>query len=162
MVEREARRQLDSRLKAVGLSRKVSYTSSEVKAVLDLSNGTFFRMINRYAVDPDTGTVIDPLSLKAINDKGWRVAYNEMVGYLARKSAMERRRDAPLAVSPPSDIDGLHVAAAPCPYCGGRNTGPVHGQGGTQAAFRCQSCGATGPIVDNWTDALAGWNRRMG
>lgn len=161
-LEVEAQSQLDSKLKKHGLSRKVSYTASEVKKVLGLSNGTFFRMIHRYVVDPATGAVKDPLSMKAVNANGYRVSYWEIVAYLTRKMALSRRMDAPLPSNPPPFGDNLQNASEPCPHCGSRKVSPVQEERAIHVAFRCQSCLATGPVADSWSDALSGWNRRIG
>lgn len=161
MAENELMQRLNHDIDAAGLTRKVSYTSREVKAILGLSNGTYFRMIHRYSVDTVTGEVKDPLSLKAYQDKGWRVSYHEMAAFLARKLSLELRTDAPLVMSPPVDTNDFETATAPCPHCDGREVTPVSSQGGAHCSFRCQGCGATGPSRENWNDAIAGWNRRV-
>jgi Lar family restriction alleviation protein len=163
MIEYEARRQLDSRLEVVGLARKVTYTSGEVKTILALTRSTFDRMVHHYFEDPVTKEVKEPRSIKSAKINNVRVvSYSELVAFIARGVSADRLMDAPLKDSQTADFGDLQRAGLPCPHCGCRDISPVQNHEGSRAAFRCRDCGSTGPIEANWLDALAGWNRRMG
>lgn len=161
-LREEAKFQIESRLKALNLPRKASYTSTEVKAVLSLTKSTFDRMIHRYFEDPVSRIVREPRSIKSVKIFNVRlVSYYELIAFIARGMGANLLMDAPLDDSQTADFSDLQPAGGPCPHCGCQDISPVHSHEGSQTAFRCRGCGSTGPVQNNWIDALAGWNRRI-
>jgi hypothetical protein len=87
----EAEGKIIEMLKVAGLPKKPSYSPGEVCLILGISDRTFWRLINNYEKDFDTGKPIKPYSLDSyMIARSHRVRFNELVDYLERNNTYER------------------------------------------------------------------------
>lgn len=79
-------------LSQAGLPVRPSYRPGEVCSVLGIAPRTFWRLTERYEIDPDSGQPRDPNSLDSYLLRSHRrVRYNEILSYLNRNNTYERR-----------------------------------------------------------------------
>ena len=74
-------------LKQLGLSVRGSYRPGEACRILGISLRTFWRLIERYEPDPDTGLPVRPDSLDSFMlRRHRRVRFSELLDYLNRNN----------------------------------------------------------------------------
>ncbi len=75
-----------------GLPVRASYRPGEVCAILGISPRTFWRLTERYEIDPETGDPRNPNSLDSyLLRRHRRVRYDEILNYLNRNNTYERK-----------------------------------------------------------------------
>jgi hypothetical protein len=75
-----------------GLPVRGSYRPGEVCSLLGISPRTFWRLTERYEIDPETGEPRHPNSLDSYLLRSHRrVRYDEILAYLNRNNTYERR-----------------------------------------------------------------------
>lgn len=75
-----------------GLPVRASYRPGEVCRILGISSMTFWRLTERYEIDPDTKEPRDVNSLDSyLLRTHRRVRYNEILNYLNRNNTYERK-----------------------------------------------------------------------
>lgn len=75
-----------------GLPVRASYRPGEVCTILGISPRTFWRLAERYETEPGTGVPRDPNSLDSfLLRRHRRVRYSEILDYLNRNNAWQRR-----------------------------------------------------------------------
>jgi hypothetical protein len=87
--------QFQEMLAQAGLPVRASYRPGEVCSVIGISPRTFWRLTERYEVDPDTGGPAHPNSIDSYLLRSHRrVRYQEILAYLNRNNTYERRNAA--------------------------------------------------------------------
>lgn len=75
-----------------GLPVRASYRPGEVCSLLGISPRTFWRLTERYEINPETGSPRDPNSLDSYLLRSHRrVRHDELLSYLNRNNTYERR-----------------------------------------------------------------------
>lgn len=87
----KAENDLKGMLKIAGVPKKPSYSSGEVRAILGFSESTFWRLVNKYEVNPENGQPRHPCSLDSFKlQSSRRVRFDELAEFLARNNSYEK------------------------------------------------------------------------